>query len=535
MTAATAAGEEDLERSFGCEGEIGPMQMFVQQHLVGILSPLAEHVREIQQQVQSVRDAFLVKSVEIGTTSIQVKEHGDLLLALKREMEEVNTSVAKSHIDNSKMIETMSKASTDRFQGLQLQLDQEYSGLQARMDELEGKGSAGSRLDAVEKQCEVLPHHAAQLQSLEESSDRNHHCWLGLSNRLEVTRHHVEEASQELQKLKLQLASFQNEAADGRTRTSRRLDQLQVNLTEHLEEMRALKERLATNEMGLQKITDEFASMEANMVQDNDSHTKDSKDHKEEDETKKEEENKKGQSALERFGKRMVKMREELTTLGQQLHDQAMGEVQRCFTSVENNTTSIEHNASAIESLEGKLIELRQRLEQETAAVAEQGRRQAALLEGRADSAAADLSQLSGDQRATSAMLDVRRIEIEEISAAYHTTQQQVQLLKGDLNGLFSQLGATEEEMSSMARRLDLAHDFVQGFGKGLQDTHQYVLDGKSGMLPYKEACRPKLLPSLPQSPVPLSARRPHTSFNRSPESPCSPGSPQHRPATSLV
>jgi len=502
------------------------MQMFVQQHLVGILSPLAEHIREIQQQVQSVRDEFLGKSVAIGKNSVQVKEHGDLLLALKREMDQVNAAVAKSQIENSKMIEVMSKAHADRIQGLQVQFDQEYFTMRTRIDELETfSKDSRARTAALETSCEVLgttsAAHTAQVQTLEESSDRNNHCWLGLSDRLEVTRHHAEEMSQELQRLKLQVASFQNEAVDGRTRTNRRLDQLQTELAEQLEEMRAVQERLTTSETGLNRVIHEFSSMEANL------HGEDSKENKEE-----EGENKKGHSALERFGKRLGKMRDELTTLSQQLHDRAMGELQNVVATVENNAMSTEHNASAIESLEGKLNELRQHLDRETAAVAEQGRHQVAL-GGRTDAAEADLERLCSDQQATSAMLDVRRIEIEEMRAAYQTTHGQVQVLTGDVNGLSSQLG---EEMSSMARRLDLAHDFLQGFGKGLQDTHQQVLDGKSGMLPYKEVLRPKLLPALPQSPVPLSARRPHSSFHRAPEAASDAGSPPpHRPATSLV
>lgn len=501
------------------------MQMFVQQHLVGILSPLAEHIREVQQQVQTVRDEFLGKSVAIGKNSVQVKEHGDLLLALKREMDQVNAAVAKSQIENSKMIEVMSKAHADRIQGLQVQFDQEYFTMRTRIDELEAFGKdSGARTAALETSCEVLgttsAAHTAQVQTLEESCDRNNHCWLGLSDRLEVTRHHADEISQELQRLKLQVASFQNEAVDGRTRTNRRLDQLQTELAEQLEEMRAVQERLTTSETGLNRVIHDFSSMEAHMV------------HDEEEEA----ENKKGQSALERLGKRLAKMRDELTTLSQQLHDRAMGELQIVVATVENNAMSTEHNASAIESLEGKLNELRQHLDRETAAVAEQGRHQVALLGGRTDAAEADLERLSSDQQATSAMLDVRRIEIEKMRAAYQTTHSQVQVLTGDVNGLSSQFGVAEQEMSSMARRLDLAHDFLQGFGKGLQDTHQQVLDGKSGMLPYKEVLRPKLLPALPQSPVPLSARRPHSSFHRAPEAASDAGSPPpHRPATSLV
>eukprot|EP00930_Biecheleria_cincta_P075551 TRINITY_DN62724_c0_g1_i1.p1 TRINITY_DN62724_c0_g1~~TRINITY_DN62724_c0_g1_i1.p1 ORF type:complete len:558 (-),score=125.39 TRINITY_DN62724_c0_g1_i1:168-1763(-) len=531
MTAVTAAGDEDLRTDFGSEGEIGPMQMFVQQHLVGILSPLAEHIREMQQQVQSIRDEFLGKSVEIGKNSVQVKEHGELLLALKREMDQVNAAAAKSQFDNSKMIEVMSKGHVDRLQGLQVQFDQEYFAMRTRIDELEASSKDYRvRTDALEKSCEVLgttlSERTAQLQTLEESSERNHHCWLGLSDRLEATRHHAEEMSQELQRLKLQVANFQNEAVDSRTRTNRRLDQLQTQLTEHLEEMKAVQERLVTSEKGLHKMMDEFASMEANMVPG-----EDSKGNKEE-----EGEDKKGHSALERFGKRLVKMRDELTTLGQQLHDRAMGELQNVVATVENNSASIGHNASAIKGLEGKLNELRQHLDRETAAVAEQGRLQVALLGGRTHAAEADLRQLSSDQQAISAMLDVRRVEMEEMCAAYQTTNGQVQGLRSDVNGLSSQLGAAEQEMSSMERRLDLAHDFLQGFGKGLQVTHQQVLDGKSGMLPYKEALRPKVLPALPQSPVPLSARRPHTSCSRAQEAASDAGSPPpHRPATSLA
>lgn len=53
-----ALRQEDLRNSFenGGSQEQNPMHTFVHEHLMSILKPFAEHVKELEKQVRSVRD-----------------------------------------------------------------------------------------------------------------------------------------------------------------------------------------------------------------------------------------------------------------------------------------------------------------------------------------------------------------------------------------------------------------------------------------------------------------------------------------------
>jgi len=63
-------------------------------------------------------------------------------------------------------------------------------------------------------------------------------------------------------------------------------------------------------------------------------------------------------------------------------------------------------------------------------------------------------------------------------------------------------LDQTNEDVARLAAHLDLAHDYLHGISKGVQDTHQKVSLGQDGLLPPKAERR--TLPALP-APKPKS------------------------------
>eukprot|EP00930_Biecheleria_cincta_P001474 TRINITY_DN102615_c0_g1_i1.p1 TRINITY_DN102615_c0_g1~~TRINITY_DN102615_c0_g1_i1.p1 ORF type:complete len:526 (+),score=110.21 TRINITY_DN102615_c0_g1_i1:56-1633(+) len=490
----------------GSDGEESPMHSFIQQCLVDILNPLGEHIRELQEQMRRSHDDSMGQSVEQAKNQAVLKQQKDLTSALKQELDELRSAVTKSRTDMSKLIDIMSRASADRLQEFQLKFDQQIEASDAKLDQKleELKNDFSMRFASLEASVDVLQasskEHADAAKSLQDSSDYNNHCFLGLSERLETTRRHGEENGQDLQKLKLTVFSHHKEFVDGRTHATKRFDEIQRKLMALNEELHGSENsidiRLGIFEEGLHAIGDKFATMEAELAA---SHQQD-------------EQAEEGASAFERLSNRLNKIQDKLAALAHKLHDQAMGEVQNVTAIVDTHVVCIKHNAAKIDAIESNLKQLHDALSNATSTVSEHGQ-QLMLFGERADAAEANLKHLSNEQEVTASLLEKRSTELGEVTAAHSTTRQDVKTLQVDVDSLFSQMGITREEVENTAENLDLAHNYLHGVVTGLRDTHKLVFDERGSVLPHrKETAKKKQLPSLPRSPMPLSARRPQTS-----------------------
>lgn len=92
------------------------------------------------------------------------------------------------------------------------------------------------------------------------------------------------------------------------------------------------------------------------------------------------------------------------------------------------------------------------------------------------------------------------------------TSERRLDENSNRLHAVNKEVTSTSEEVSNMSGRVDIAHDYLHGLGKGLMAAHSQVVDGQEGMLPYKDK-QSSSLPALPEmhkkSPErPASARR---------------------------
>jgi chromosome segregation ATPase len=76
---------------------------------------------------------------------------------------------------------------------------------------------------------------------------------------------------------------------------------------------------------------------------------------------------------------------------------------------------------------------------------------------------------------------DILRLgtHFQETMRHYNIQQKSVQNLRDDLSQLQGNVGG-------MGSRIELAHEYVQGLSKGMQDTHRRVQNGEDGLLPPK-------------------------------------------------
>jgi chromosome segregation ATPase len=93
------------------------------------------------------------------------------------------------------------------------------------------------------------------------------------------------------------------------------------------------------------------------------------------------------------------------------------------------------------------------------------------------------------------------------------TRALQVQLT-GDLKDTTSSLqkltgtvGTTLAEVGAVSSRCEVAHEFLDGLSKGIQDTHRHAMAGTSGMLPPMAVAPNLQLPGVPTNSGAISAR----------------------------
>jgi chromosome segregation ATPase len=80
---------------------------------------------------------------------------------------------------------------------------------------------------------------------------------------------------------------------------------------------------------------------------------------------------------------------------------------------------------------------------------------------------------------------------VDNAHADVGSTSEEIKLMSKDISDI-------QGALSKIAMRLELAHEYVQGLGKGFQDTHKRVTAGLDGMVAPKTVSNRKMLPEIP-------------------------------------
>jgi len=91
-------------------------------------------------------------------------------------------------------------------------------------------------------------------------------------------------------------------------------------------------------------------------------------------------------------------------------------------------------------------------------------------------------------------VIDLLQSDQKKASMLLQTTNKTVEATSSKMNGLDAGLSRTNDAVCKLGQRVDLAHQYLEGAGKGLRDTHKRVAAGEDGMLAPKH-CSPTLLP----------------------------------------
>jgi len=124
----------------------------------------------------------------------------------------------------------------------------------------------------------------------------------------------------------------------------------------------------------------------------------------------------------------------------------------------------------------------------------------------RADMLDAHFCGLANTTKEAAVKLDTHALEMERARARQQQLDCELGAANSTLQALSSEVGSTHRDVAYVTSRLDLAHDYIDGIGKGLKDTHRHVLGGTGGMLAPRNG-RTGTLPGLhPSPPMPQGA-----------------------------
>ncbi|CAJ1401397.1 unnamed protein product [Effrenium voratum] len=342
-----ALRQEDLESS--AQDGANPMHAFVHEHLLSILTPFAEHVRVLEQQVRALQDDFLEHRVTLGDCTAAQRAHEKVAQEIKEEMAQVSGKVTKSQNDVTKLIDIFSKANFERQEKLRSDVEEELGALRRKVDPLPDwcqvaevqLAELAQKAQGAEKRLDLLKEKSSQLQ---ESCDLNKFCFHGLSDRLEATKAVADVAHADVQRLKVVESCHHQDLSDALGRLQRRVDRTDAKAQHNLEDLKrtddGLGDRLARAEKGLDKVTNAIESLDANMqatlLQYEEAEASEQGN----------------LNALERLANHVHRIREELLELTHRLHGEVTSSVCELSGTVETHGEQLQHQDQQLQGLE---------------------------------------------------------------------------------------------------------------------------------------------------------------------------------------
>lgn len=100
-------------------------------------------------------------------------------------------------------------------------------------------------------------------------------------------------------------------------------------------------------------------------------------------------------------------------------------------------------------------------------------------------------------------LVELEKHERDKTNTSVAQAFKEIEAVKVDIQPLPRRLDDIEGALSKIGMRIELAHEYVQGVSKGFQDTHKRVTAGLDGMLPPKTVTNRKMLPDIPGSRAP--------------------------------
>jgi len=463
------------------------MQSFMNAHVMSILEPLAEHIKELDTNGKRLTTEIASVAERLDRSN----EHLDRLDAAHRRLEEQLRPVKEDgKVENQILalsqrlaaVEGEAKTSRDAHTAEAMRLDAANASILALRRHLEEGNVFLNDLAAKESKTARLAERVDNLLGeLKESHAGLCERHMNLAKGQQHTLMDCENAHQTLSQLTTKLQTQKVEANEALTSASERANSMEKAIAE-------LQTRSQTQDKASFMTRDDVGRLSANIQEVMEQLHRLGFDRQA------------GQGAEHAdMPARLARLEDGLIRLdrkfGSELHD-VQEPLRQLTQRVSKNTVDTYRNSTDLQSLDAtrkRHDDQLRGMELHTWELETKG----AKLRQRADVAESQLGGLTSLHKKAEAKLDFHTLELE-------TSKAEQQLLKGGLDetgrsirGIGSELGATKAGIAGLGDRLDLAHEYIEGVGRGFQETHRHVLAGSNGMLPPK-GFQARSLPDIP-------------------------------------
>jgi len=468
------------------------MQSFMNAHVMGILEPLAEHIKELDANGKRLTTEIASVAATMAKWQDRSNERLDGLDAATQILEEQLRPVQEDGTRRGDQIlalsqrmaavEGESKTARDAHSAEAMRLDAANASILALRRHLEEGNVFLNDLAAKESQtarlAERLDHLLGELKESHTGLCERH---LNLAKGQQHTLMDCENAHQTLSQVTARLQTQKVEANDALTSASERADSMEKAIAE-------LQTRSAAQDKAGFMTRDDVGRLSANIQEVMEQLHRMGLDRQA------------GKGAeIGDMPARLASLEDGLIRLdrkfGSELHD-VQEPLRQLTERVSKNTVDAYRNSTDIQSLDvtrKRHDEQVRGMELHTWELETKG----AKLRQRADVAESQLGGLTSLHKKAEAKLDFHTLELEK-------TKAQQQQLKGGLDetglsirGIGSELGVAKASLAGIGDRLDLAHEYIEGVGRGFQETHRHVIAGSGGMLPPK-GFQARSLPDIP-------------------------------------
>lgn len=512
MGTSTAASADDLGREDtpsaslpNTGGAEYSMKVFIQEHMTSILEPLADHIQELHHELEGMLEDIRQLNGKADKSLEVLGDHDRRLLTLAasiaRNSEDLNlTKAGLNDLGEALAVarngDEEVQAALRRTEGQVQALASVGKELRKSMEELEGRNR---QLQLQVSESSVLhlgfSDRLSEVKSMYEGLGQRH---------LDTIKHlqHVKQAEDDTQEnLKRHIAASERQRKDdGRSFTllDQRTKTLETMLiqTDHTQQKQARTIKRISDDMqqctrAIEEATGGETTRAPTPQPVQSAQPRDL-----------------ARSRTEMVGPRVAKLEESLTNLERaQATDRntVLSSLTGLRELVEKNTADISRNTSNLESTTQAERMLERRVHKLEEWAQEVDKKQHDV-QRQADKTDHDVRPLFGAVKELENKIDQLQIVDDLASRRQDGLEKELQATAEAMEQLEGELDATNSVVTKIGTRLELAHEYFQGLGKGFQDTHKKVCTGSDGMMPPRTTQR-KILPDLPGGLAPTPSR----------------------------
>ncbi|CAE7803380.1 unnamed protein product [Symbiodinium necroappetens] len=353
------------------------MQAFVHQHLLSMLSPFSQRLKDLQDEIEACRDDLNRKAEQLKHTDTVVKQHGQELMTLTMDVNQAHAAVGG--LRQELLPERSKKIDEHKVEDEFVEVRQKLKRLQTDLSsnqEVQARVDAELRdLQAIQrKTSSAVAEVTGELHGLRESNDFLSHCYSGISGRVEQAKRVADDTQSAFSKFQHTATNqLEDLKKNGLPQLSSRIDSLEAKQRTLAKEAQADVESLAQVKLQVAHLTTALASLDESVQEGQRVDTAQTSLVHEESI------NRRGK--LERINTKVDETKAELTELAQTLHSDLSRRINDLAVLLDTKSHTIRSNTAAIRTVESGLNALGSDVRSSTAKIGEQAIVQERLVE----------------------------------------------------------------------------------------------------------------------------------------------------------